>query len=185
MNSDIWKNWQYKNTAILVISLVLFFYLVSTDLVQNLITKIGTFGYFGSFFAGIFFVSIFTVAPASVIIFDLAKNLNPLLVAIIAGAGAVVGDYLIFRFLKDRVFEELSPIFQKVRGSFLKKLFLSPFFAWLIPIAGAFIIASPLPDEVGISLMGLSKVKNWHFILITFPLNAIGIFLVVILARSF
>jgi len=67
----------------------------------------------------------------------------------------------------------------------LKKLFLSPFFTWLIPIAGAFIIASPLPDEIGISLMGLSKVKNWHFILITFLLNAIGIFLVVTLARSF
>lgn len=185
MNSHSWKNWQYKNTAILVISLVVFFYLADTDLIQNVIKKNGTFGYFGSFFAGIFFVSIFTVTPAAVVIFDLAKNLNPLFVAITASAGAVIGDYLIFRFLKDKVFEELSPVFQKVGGSFLKKLFLSPFFAWLIPIAGAFIIASPLPDEVGISLMGLSKVKNWHFIVITFLLNAIGIFLVITLARSF
>ncbi len=185
MNSLSWKNWQYKNTAILIVSFIVFFYLADTDLIKNIIQKIGTFSYFGSFFAGIFFVSIFTVAPAAVVIFDLAKNLNPLFVAIAAGAGAVVGDYLIFRFLKDRVFEELSPIFQKVGGSFLKKLFLSPFFAWLIPIAGALIIASPLPDEVGIGMMGLSKVKNWHFILITFLLNAVGIFLVVALAKSF
>jgi len=185
MNVEGWKNWQYKNTAILLLSIVVFYFLADTDLVKNLISKIGSFSYLGSFFSGIFFVSIFTVAPAALVIFDLAKNLNPLSVAITAGIGAVVGDYLIFRFLKDRVFEELSPIFQKVGGSFLKKLFLSPFFAWLIPIAGAFIIASPLPDEVGISMMGLSKVKNWHFILITFLLNATGIFLVVALARSF
>ena len=44
---------------------------------------------------------------------------------------------------------------------------------------GAIIIASPFPDEIGVSLMGISKMKTYQFILISFLLNAIGIFLVV------
>ena len=151
---------------------------------QSFVSAIGGFGYFGSFISGIFFVSIFTVAPASAILFDIAKTLDPLTVAITAGIGAVIGDYMIFRFMKDKVFEELSPLVKKNGGSFIAGLFSSPFFAWAIPILGAFIIASPLPDEVGIGLMGLSKVKNWQFLLITFLLNAAGIFLVIIIANS-
>lgn len=149
-----------------------------------LIEKIGDFGYIGSLISGIFFVSMFTVVPTSVILFDLAKHLNPLLVAIFAGVGAAIGDYLIFRFLKDKVFEEISPVFEKFGGSLLKKLFISPFFIWLVPFMGAFVIASPLPDELGITLLGLSKVKSWHFILITLLLNAVGIFIVITLSRS-
>lgn len=179
-----WENWPYKNTTLLILSLVLFFYLLKSSAVLNFIEMIGVLGYLGSFISGIFFVSIFTVAPASAILFEIAKNLDPLFVAITAGAGAVIGDYIIFRFLKDRVFEELSPLIKKAGGSLIAKLFSSPFFTWIIPILGAFIIASPLPDEVGIGLMGLSKVKNWQFLLITFLLNAAGIFLVIIVANS-
>lgn len=179
-----WKNWPYKNTTLLLASLVLFFYFLKSPEIQNFIKTIGTLGYVGSFISGMFFVSIFTVAPASVIIFDVAKTLNPVFVAITAGLGAVIGDYLIFRLLKDRVFEELTPLVKKNGGAFLGKLFSSPFFAWLIPIFGAFIIASPLPDELGISLMGISKIKNWQFLLVTFLLNSVGIFLVIILSKS-
>ena len=115
----------------------------------------------------------------------LAETLNPFYVAIFAGIGAVIGDYLILRILKDNVFKEWAPVFKQIKGSFFKKLFLSPFFIWLIPIMGAAIIASPLPDEVGISMMGLSRIKNWHFIIVAFLLNAIGIFIIVTLSRSF
>lgn len=179
-----WKNWQYKNTFILICSFTAFYFLADTDSFQSLIKQVGSFGYLGSFITGIFFVSVFTVAPASAILFHLAEDLNPIVIAITAGIGAVAGDYYIMHFLKDRVFSEWSPVFKKIRGSFLKKLFISPFFTWLIPITGAAIIASPLPDEVGVSMLGLSRVKNWQFFLITFLLNVAGIFLVVTLARS-
>jgi len=186
MNDNLWRKWRYKNTTYLVISLIVFFaFILSSDSFQNLIWQVSILGYFGSFITGIFFVSIFTVVPASVVLFDIADAYNPLIVAITAGLGAVLGDYLIFRFLRDKVFEEIAPAFDKVGGSFIKKLFSTPFFIWLVPILGALIVASPLPDEVGISLLGLSKVKNWHFILITFLLNAVGILIVITTAKSF
>ncbi len=90
---------------------------------------------------------------------------------------------LYFAFLRNRVFEEIGPIFNKLGGSFVKKIFHTPYFIWLMPLIGAFIIASPLPDEAGITMLGMSKIKNWQFILVTFLLNSAGIFLVILAAR--
>ena len=180
-----WKHWHYKNTALLILSLIIFFTFAQTPLVKEVISIIGNFGYIGAFIAGIFFVSIFTVAPAAVVLFFLAETLNPFIVALFAGSGAVIGDYLIFRFLRDRVFDELKPIFLKNGGNMLVKLFKTPYFAWGLPLVGAFIIASPFPDEIGIGLLGGSKLANWQFLLLTFLLNSIGIFLIIIAARSF
>ena len=178
-----YKNWKFKNTFFLVVSLVLFFYFADTSFVKNIINSIGTLGYLGAFIVGIFFVSTFTVAPASVVLFYLSKEINPVEIALIAGLGAVLGDFMIFRFLKDRVFEELKPIFMKLGGSYVSQLFSTPYFAWFPPVLGAIIIASPFPDEIGIGLLGITKLKSWQFIGLSFILNSLGIFLIVTIAN--
>jgi len=179
-----YRHWRFKNTFLLVLSLVVFFYFADTPIVQNTIGGIGNLGYLGAFLVGIFFVSTFTVAPASVVLFYLARELAPLEVAIFAGLGGVVGDYIIFRFLKDRVFDELRPIFMSLGGIRLSHLISTPFFAWSAPVLGAIIIASPLPDEIGVGLLGISRLKNWQFLILSLVLNSIGIFIIIILARA-
>ncbi len=52
-----------------------------------------------------------------------------------------------------------------------------------MPFIGAVVIASPLPDEAGISLLGMSKIRPWQFFVVTFALNALGIFIVVTTAN--
>lgn len=179
-----WRHWRYENTALLVLSLILVFYLAQTPLLNNVIETAGKLSYFGAFVVGIFFVSTFTVAPALVVLYHLAEtSLNPIEVAVLAGLGAMIGDYVIFRFVKDKVFEELKPVFDKLQPPSVKILFHSPYFAWLGPLFGAILIASPLPDEVGVSMLGLTKLKQWQFFLITFVLNAAGILLTVLAAR--
>lgn len=180
-----WRNWHYKNTALLIISLAAFFYLAETPTVDNIIRSVGGLGYLGAFLAGIFFVSVFTVAPAAVVLFHLSEQLSPIEVALLAGLGGLFGDYIIFRFLKDRVFTELRPLFFKFGRPYLKILFKSPHFSWTLPIFGAIIVASPFPDEVGIGLLSLSKVKQWQFFALVFVLNCTGIFLIVSAARLF
>lgn len=179
-----YKNWKYKNTTLLVISLIVFIYFADSKLVQNFINSFGSLGYLGAFITGIFFVSTFTVALAAVVLFHLADHLNPFEVAILAGLGAVVGDYIIFRFFKDKVFQELKPLFDRLAGSRISELLQTPYFAWLLPVIGATIIASPLPDEIGVGILGIAKMKPWKFVLLSFFLNAIGIFIIVTLARS-
>lgn len=183
--TDKWKHWPYKNTAFLILSLIVFFFFADTPVIKNTVSYIGNFGYIGAFFVGIMFVSIFTVAPAAVVLFHLAETLNPLGIAIAAGTGGVVGDYLILRFLKDRIFEELRPVFMNHGGKPLRKLFKTPYFAWAVPILGAIIVMSPFPDEVGIGLMGISRLKTWQLMGLLYLLDVTGIFLIVIAARSF
>lgn len=178
-----WKRWRYPNTLLLILSLVAFYYLAKTPLLDQTIQRLGNLGYVGAFITGVFFVSTFTVAPAAVVLYHLADKLHPVEIAVLAGLGAMFGDYIIFRFMKDRVFDELAVLFKPFHKRYVGPLFKSPFFAWLLPFIGATIIASPLPDEVGVSMLGLSKIRRWQFFAVTFTLNAVGIFLVVIAAR--
>lgn len=180
-----YKGWGYKNTFFLFISLGVLFYFADTDFVKNIINSIGSFGYIGAFISGIFFVSTFTVAPAIVVLCNLTNQLNLFGVAILAGLGAVIGDYLIFRFFKDKVSEELKPLFLKSKIPYLKKIFKTPYSIWLTPLVGAVIIASPLPDEIGVGILGITKLKSWQFAILSFFLNTAGIFIIATIARSF
>jgi hypothetical protein len=110
-----YHNWNYKNTSLFVVSLVLLYFLADVSWFKSAINYIGLWGYFGAFIVGIFFVSIFTVAPAILVLYSLVAKLNPLGIAAFAGLGAVVGDYVIFRFFRDRVFEELRPLAGKFK----------------------------------------------------------------------
>jgi len=179
-----YRNWQFKNTFWTIIALVVFFLIAKEPSFENFISRLGAFGYIGAFIAGVFFVSIFTIAPAAVLLFDVARSLNPLYVAITAGAGTVLGDYLIFKFLKESVFDELGSLFSSKMRNSISKLFSTPYFAWLIPIFGAVVIASPLPDEAGVCLLGLSKIKTWQFLILAFALNSIGIMAIIFIAIS-
>lgn len=178
-----WRRWRYKNTVLLVLSLIGFYYLLQLPVTDQAIKQIGNLGYLGAFLAGTFFVSTFTVAPAGLVLYRLAENLHPVEVALFAGLGAMAGDYIIFRFMKDRVFEELAPLFRQLHTPYVSTLFRSPYFGWLLPLIGALIIASPVPDEVGVSMLGLSKIRPWQFFAVTFTLNALGIFLIVTAAK--
>lgn len=181
---EYYRKWQYRNTGLLVLSLIIFFYFLSNDWLQIWIQRIGDLGYLGAFIAGIFFVSTFTVAPAAVVLFQIADTLNPWEVALLAGIGGMVGDYLIFRFFKDRVFKELLPLFKQYGGSYIANIFKTPYFTWLTPFIGAVVVASPLPDELGVGLLGVSKLKDWQFLLLVFLLDVIGIFIIVTAAQS-
>ncbi len=177
-------SWRLKNTTYLILSIVALFLFADTPYLRNFVAGIGNLGYLGAFFTGIFFVFTFTVAPSWLVLYYLAQTLNPWGVALLAGAGAVGGDYLIFRFLKDRVFGEWQPILKNLESTKLGKILHTPLFAFLTPLIGVLIIASPFPDELGIGMLGLSKIKPWQFLLLSFALNTLGILIIVLLARG-
>jgi uncharacterized membrane protein YdjX (TVP38/TMEM64 family) len=142
--------------------------------------NLGGLGYVGAFIAGVLFVSTFTVATGAIILLVLAEKLSALEIGIIAGMGAVFGDYVIFRFIKDNLAGEVKDIYNHIDGNHhVQRLFHTKYFSWTLPVIGAIIIATPFPDEIGVSLMGISKMKTYQFLIISFILNAIGIFLIV------
>jgi uncharacterized membrane protein YdjX (TVP38/TMEM64 family) len=174
-----WESWKYKNLTILFTSLIFAFLLTQLEIFHQLLLSLGTWGYVGAFFAGMLFVLSFTAATGAVILFILAEKLTPWEIGLIAGLGAMVGDLTIFRFVKDDLINELEPLYKRFGGNHVNHVLHTRYFHWTLPLIGALIIASPLPDEIGVSLMGISKMKTYKFIFVSFLLNAIGIFLVI------
>ena len=173
------KKWKYKNVTFLLISLILVYFLLRFEILHTFLLNLGQLGYLGAFFAGMLFVSTFTVATGALILLVLAESLSPIEIGLLAGVGAVMGDMIIFRFVKDDLLNELKPIYHKLGGDHITRTLHTPYFSWSLPVLGAIIIASPLPDEIGVSLIGISKMKTYQFIFLSFVLNSIGIFLVV------
>ncbi len=123
-------------------------------------------------------MSTFTVTTGVVILLTLAQKLSPMELGIIAGSGAVIGDLIIFRFVKDNLVKELELIYDHIdTDHHFKKVLHSKYFSWSLPVIGSLIIASPLPDEIGVSLLGISRMKTYKFLLFSFFLNATSILL--------
>lgn len=177
---DIWNSWKYKNITVVLLGVIFAFFLFQIEIFRNSLLHLGGLGYIGSFFAGILFVSTFTVATGVLILSLLVQSLHPIEIGLIAGLGAVVGDLIIFRFVKDGLKEEIVEVYDQFdKKHNIQKIFHSKYFNWMLPVMGALIIASPFPDELGVSLMGISKISTFRFILISYFLNSVGIFLVV------
>ena len=173
-----------KDMVIVGLSVVLAILLIKTGAFKSVIVSAQEIKFFGSFVAGIFFVSIFTVAPATVVLAEIAQSNSVFWVAFFGGLGALVGDLIIFRFIKDRLTEDLSYLIKKARAERLVPIFRTQLFRWLVPFFGALIVASPLPDELGLAMMGLSKMRTSLFILISFILNATGILIIGLIAKG-
>lgn len=174
-----------RDFAIVIFSVVLATILAKSNLLVYVLDVAQGLKFLGSFLAGIFFISIFTVAPASVVLYEIAKSNPALEVAFFGGLGAVVGDLIIFRFVKDSISEDIKYFIEKTKLQKLTAIFKLKPLRWLTVLLGALIIASPIPDELGLAMMGLTKIKNSAFILISFTLNFFGIFIICLIAKGF
>jgi len=173
-------HWRYKNLTLALISVLLAVAVSKIDAVHQFLAGLGNFGYASAFIAGGLFVSTFTVAAGAIILFFLAETFTPWEIGLIAGMGAVAGDLTIFKFVKNGLAGEIKDIYNHIDGRHhLRKLFHSKYFSWTLPVAGALIIASPLPDELGVTLMGISRLNTIQFLITSFFLNSAGIFLIV------
>ena len=180
MNLNHKIHWKYKNLTIVFAGVALALILSQIRAFHSLLLHLGNFGYIGAFIAGILFVSTFTVSTSALILLILTETLSPIEIGLIAGLGAVVGDMIIFHLLKDNLSDEIEDVYNHMdRKKHIKKLFHTKYFNWMLPIIGIIIIASPFPDELGVSLIGLSKLNTSKFILLSYLLNSAGIFLIV------
>jgi uncharacterized membrane protein YdjX (TVP38/TMEM64 family) len=174
-----WKRWKYKHLTFVVLGIIPVIFLYQLEIFHSFLLQLGSWGYIGAFLAGILYISTYTVGTGIVILLILAEKLNHLELVFFAGLGSILGDYLIYKFVRDDISDEVGRLYKKFGGNHLNHLLHTKYFSWFLPVIGAIIIVSPFPDELGISLMGLSKMKTYQFILIAAILDFIGIFLVV------
>ena len=168
-----------KDIGIVLVSIIVAVILVKTQALTAVLMSTKEIGFLGSFVAGVLFTSVFTTAPAIVALAELAQANSLLHVALFGATGAMFGDLIIFRFVRDRLGEHLTAMIKhQIAGNKIKFRHHLKLFRWATFVVGGIIIASPLPDEIGIGLLGIAKMKMKWFIPLSFIFNLLGIWLI-------
>lgn len=169
------RSWKHQNLVHIIVGIGIAVALSQNTAFHQFLLHLGSFSYVGAFVAGVLFVSTFTVGVASVILFSLAQQLPPLPLAFVAGAGAVMGDFFIMHVIGDTLKTEIRDYPNRKQLHKIEHLIHTKYFNWILPVIGAVIIASPLPNELGITLIGLTNMHKIRFIFLSYFLNTIGI----------
>jgi hypothetical protein len=174
-----WRNFQYRHTAVAVSAIILFIIVFDSAIVQTALDEIHTLHYLGVIIGGALYTSLFTTAPGIAILLSFSDMYSPLTIALVGAVGSVIGDWIILKVFEERIGYELTPL--------VKKFHLKGFFKRLkrkkardrTILLGMFAIGSPLPDEVGIGLLGIAHLPVVSLLIITYLLNAAGLLLLV------
>jgi hypothetical protein len=174
-----------RDALIVVLSVLFAFAIAQSSLIDLALSTSGPLYILQSFVAGLFFTSVFTTAPAIAILAKLGTGHPVMTVAMIGALGSLMGDLIIFMFVRTRVSSDVAYLLSKAKSRRFRHLLDRPFARLSLGFLGALVIASPLPDELGVGLLGLSGIKARLFAPVSYVFNAIGIALIVLIARSF
>ena len=175
---------KYPKLLLLLLTFVIAYILFSGKTYLPFYNFLKTLNYLGVFLAGVFFAYSFTAAPATAILLILAKEQNILLTGFIAGFGALLGDLVIFRFIRHSFADEIKKLSKEKTLNSINNKFPNVLKKYLIPVLACFIIASPLPDEIGVSLLATSRfISTKIFSIISYTLNTAGIFIILIIGN--
>ncbi len=170
-------NWRHKYTILILLSIFLAYFILTSH-INDLVVQLGILGYIGSFVAGFFFALTITAVPATASLFVLSENLNPLIVAVVGSLGSIVSNYILLKFFERIMMKEFRYISKELKIS--TKIFVtkSKFFRKIIPFVAGFFLITPLPDEIGIAIMGSMKFDIKKFMYYSFVLHFAGILVI-------
>src|SRR5258708_40308412 len=88
----------WRDLVIIALGILITLLLVRMGALGKILTATEEQAYVGSFIAGIFFTSIFTIAPASIALAVMSHSTPAYLVALWGALGALMGDVFLFLF---------------------------------------------------------------------------------------
>lgn len=167
-------------TAVFILSLSFAWWLIKSGYLQSLVETIIPLRFVSEIVAGVLYTSFLSAPVSLAMLVILAQENNPIITALLAGMGAALGDILMIKFFRGNLYSDLNRV-SKLMGFekfniILQKLHLS----FALPLVGAIIVASPFPDELGLFLLGASKLRYREIALLTYILNTTGILLIVL-----
>ncbi len=181
-------HFKYPKLAILLLSTILAFEIFSLPNVQGYITHLAAFDYISFFLAGMLFAFGFST-PFAIGFFWTASPTNIPLAVILGGLGGLVADLFIFRMIKLSFMDEFRSL-EKLRviknvEHLWRKSFKYKVRMYLLYVFAGIVIASPLPDEFGVSMLaGLTKIKTRVLAIISFIMNSLGILALLLIADA-
>lgn len=104
---------KYPKLVLLTVSIFLAYALFQANFFEKIALTLNSHGYASMFLGGALFAFGFTAAFAVAMFIELSNTVNPLIGALIAGFGALISDFLIFRFIRlsfQDEFEKLNTV---------------------------------------------------------------------------
>lgn len=170
----------YKLIAIFTVGICIAIVVWQFSLLEEILSFLLHLGPLGPLIAGILFAFSITIPTGGFLLSSITETQPVAYVALWAGLGCSLGDFLFFYIIKN-----IRKRFSKKKNTphtdslvlLFSRIEHSPLGRFLLPVIGAVIIASPLPDEIGVALLGISHMKPSYFFLLSFALNTSGIYL--------
>ena len=173
-----------RDTVFIALSILFAVFLQTSGIADRVAYVLSSIEFLGVFFAGLFFTSIFTTATSIVILMNLAETVPLPILAFVGGLGAVSGDFILFRLMRNTIVDDVDYLLSFTRNKRFFSIFRTKLFRLFIPLLGALIIASPFPDELGIALLSMSHINSKFFVLISYAFNSLGIHLIGLVGLS-
>ena len=174
---------RYKFTLILILSFVAAFFIWKYGLVNSLAAYLyeeNRFLY--SFLSGALYSFSFTSGIAVLLFSQMILAPGEIFkLAFIAAIGGLIADLFIFRFIKDVLLHELGPHTEKI----IAKATRARWERITLGLVGAIIIISPLPEEIGLALMGVTRLSLLRTTVLIFCLDVIGLYLIMSAVAKF
>ncbi len=188
-----WKyKWKHNNLIFIFLSTSFAVYMLTAPEIVAFIENTGDMGYIGAFISGFFFSSLFTAPIATAALIILGKTLNPFLIALVGAFGAASADIIIYSAVRKSIekfseeidelklfIERHSPVHINPANRLLHELKF-----YFTPILAGFIMASPLPDELAVGLLGAAHYGKKKMLIISYVANFIGIVILAYIGKA-
>lgn len=167
-----------KFSLFFITIIVAYFIFINQEslIIQNTLSSLGLIG---AFISGILYDYSFTSTIATSILLILGHK-DILITGLIAGLGSLLGDLIIYKFINHSFSDEIKKLSKEKIIVKINKSLNKSLRKYILPVLGALVIASPLPDEIGVTLLVASKKiipPNYAYILF-YILNTIGILII-------
>ncbi len=159
--------------------------IVKTDALAEILAHVQGYDVPASFISGFLFSSGIVTPLAIGAFLESAKYIPAIELAVIGSVGAVCGDLLLFRFVRSQLVEYILRAALSPKALRFSRMIAKGPLWWVAPIMGAVVIASPLPDELGLLMMGISSIRLVQFVPLAFAANVAGIYIIVLAAQTF
>ena len=167
---------------VIVILLIIFLY--TTGILESFILSLHQFEYAGAFVAGLFYSYGMTTPFAIAVLAVMAQNTNPFVLALLGALGATTSDLLLLRAFSGEVGKEIR-ITKDFSFTVPESKSLPLPGRLLFSIIGGFVLMSPLPDELGVILLGISRIEAWKFAILSFVFKYIGVLAIAGISLTF
>lgn len=128
------KRQAFLDLSFIIVTIIVAFMIVQTGTLGDFLKFFNSMAYLGVFVAGFFFTSAFTTAFAIVTLGAFAHEIPLILLALIGACGAVLGDYILFRFMKDRIADDISYFISAKKRKKIATFFTSGVFRFLYQV---------------------------------------------------